>query len=741
MSLSKQLYIIISIIFLTIFTGNFIISIQNTKAYLQDESATKAQDTATSLGMTLKPYINDKKDPEIETIIKAISNRGFYKEIRLEDIQYLIPSEKIIVASNELDNNKHWNFTEIKVLSNNGEIQISSQDDELENELDALEDEEIHDNGELKKTAMQKFKFTPSDNFKDKDVIKLFFKASNKNEFIENEVSFNLSKVIVEESRIEKFDDVPQWFINLIPLELNEKSSEINSGWKTSAIIYVSANAGVAYEKLYEQAKSAVIYACIAFIVSMICLIFFLQFILKPLKNIEKLAINISKGKFSTIKKLPYTTEIRNVASAMNEMSTKIEDIITKLNKNIENVTKKISLDELTNLPLRQTFDTDMKKMFISKSSGYILNIKINDLGSFAKNNSNDVVDKYIKEFANILKQSKEELNLNISSYRFFGSEFAMILEKCDYEKTKQVCTYLKNQFDDLGKKYNHLDVSNIGATPFNPIGTTPEMMTCCQEAYEMAKQIGPNEAHIRDDNDLARDMLSWKELISNIISHSTFKVDYINNALKLTGTKEGDICMQEAFTSAFDKDNLQIPIGTFVSIAEKYDKVIDFDKAVIQKVISHIKEDKISHDISINLSLDSIYDAEFMHWLKTLILQNDDIAQHLVFSLTAYAVAKDIKQFKEFVDSIHEVGAKVIIKRFESKFIPLDSLKTLNIDYIRLAREYTHNIHKDIGKKTFVESMQEISNLINIKVFAENVKNEEDFSCIRQLNLYAASK
>ena len=88
MSLSKQLYIIISFIFLMIFTGNFIISVKNTRDYIETEAVTKAQDTATSLGMTLKPYMKNKKDPEIVSIVNAIANRGFYKEIRLEDIEY-----------------------------------------------------------------------------------------------------------------------------------------------------------------------------------------------------------------------------------------------------------------------------------------------------------------------------------------------------------------------------------------------------------------------------------------------------------------------------------------------------------------------------------------------------------------------------------------------------------------------------------------------------------------------------
>jgi uncharacterized membrane protein YhiD involved in acid resistance len=46
----------------------------------------------------------------------------------------------------------------------------------------------------------------------------------------------------------------------MIPINLQEQSSEISNGWQTTAIIYVSANAGDAYAKLYEQAKNAIVF-------------------------------------------------------------------------------------------------------------------------------------------------------------------------------------------------------------------------------------------------------------------------------------------------------------------------------------------------------------------------------------------------------------------------------------------------------------------------------------------------
>ena len=740
MSLSKQLYAIISFIFLMIFAGNFIISVQNTKDYLEIESQTKAQDTATSIGMTLRSLINDKNDPEIETIIKAIANRGFYKEIRLEDIEMSFSTDELIREAKDLDESTDWVISEVSVDPKFGLIEKNNSDDEVGTALNALEEGKSIESENLI-ISDNRYKFIPADDFVDGNSIDIHFIATYKNESLKSKAILKVDKVLVKESRKEKFDYIPQWFIDMFPLVLDEKKSEISDGWKVTSVIYVSANAGDAYAKLYEQAKSAIIYAAVAFIIAIILLVVFLQFILQPLKRIEKLAMNIARGEFSVIKKLPYTTEIKNVAIAMNDMSLKIEGIIKKLNKNIDNMSQKISTDDLTGLSLKQTFETDIKKMFITKSCGYVLNIKIDKLGDYAKNHDNAKVDNFIKSFALILKDCNREFKYEISAYRFFGSEFAMIVQNCNSEEIAKVTSYLKEKFEAFGLEVEKKEIAHIGATPFNPFGTINEMLVAANESCETAKQIGPNEACIRDENDLARDMTAWKELIFDIIDNFKFSVGYINDAKILNEPNEGKLVLQEAFTSASDTNDEQIPIGTFVSIAEKYDKILDFDKAVIQKVINYIQTQNITHDISINLSIDSIENSSFTTWLKDTLLNHRSIANQLVFSMTSYGVAKDINNFKSFAKLVHENGGKIIIKRFESKFIPLDNIKELNIDYIRLAREYTNGICKDSGKEGFVESMQELSTLLNIKILAENVREEDDFKKIKRINIFAASR
>ena len=74
MSLSKQLMLLISLLFLLIFGGNFAVGVNQMRAYLLVESQVHAQDTATSLGLSLSPHLANPTDPILETSMLSSLN-------------------------------------------------------------------------------------------------------------------------------------------------------------------------------------------------------------------------------------------------------------------------------------------------------------------------------------------------------------------------------------------------------------------------------------------------------------------------------------------------------------------------------------------------------------------------------------------------------------------------------------------------------------------------------------------
>lgn len=634
MSLFKQLFILIAAIFLVIFTVNFITSVNNTRSYLEIEAEIHAQDTATSLGLSLSPHMTTgENDPLFLTMINAIFDRGYYRQIRL--------------------------------LSATGEEWVN----------------------------------------------------------VENPVTF---------------ETVPNWFVKLLPMKTATAETEISSGWTIAGTLFVTINPGYAYLKLYEQAKKALLYSLLAYIFFNVLVYFLLRFILIPLKMIEQLAHDIAGGAFNTIKQIPRTTEIKRVTESMNYMSDKIRQMIENLNEKLAKTGQQLQLDSLTKLKNRNCFDSDMKNKLISHAEGYVFFIRIDNLGSFSKDKGRDVVDHFLKEFADTLKKAVEKLEYDISVYRFFGSEFAMLVEAMPRSEVEKLGNKLKRKLTILGQKYQKPDLVHIGIVPFDIGSSTVDILSAASEAYEKAHLIGNNAFVVYRNDEKTRDIEEWKRLVRRVTEERSYDITFVGKVVNLQN--EAEVVMEEVFAEIMDGDEV-VPIGAFISIAEKYGNILEVDKGIIQKVIREVADRKITHPVSINLSMSSVKNPQFLDWLEIFLKGHQSVLDRLVFGITAYSASKDLNTFEMFTNFVHELGASVMLKRYESQFISLEQVKRFNLDFLRLARELTTGISQDAGKQQFVEAMKEVGDLLDTKVIAEAVKQDDDYEMLKSIGIHGASR
>ncbi|MCB1861943.1 MAG: EAL domain-containing protein [Gammaproteobacteria bacterium] len=85
MTLSRQLVLLLLVLLLMVITGTFLISARNSQLYLEEQLASHAQDAATSLGLSLSQSLADNDRATIESMTDAMFDRGFYRQIRIED--------------------------------------------------------------------------------------------------------------------------------------------------------------------------------------------------------------------------------------------------------------------------------------------------------------------------------------------------------------------------------------------------------------------------------------------------------------------------------------------------------------------------------------------------------------------------------------------------------------------------------------------------------------------------------
>jgi EAL domain-containing protein (putative c-di-GMP-specific phosphodiesterase class I)/GGDEF domain-containing protein len=628
MTLSKQLLLLLSALFLLIFTVNYVIGIKNIQSQLQTESQAHAQHTANLLSLSLSPYILKESDPILKTMIDPVFDIGYYKEIKLN-------------------------------------------------------------------------------NDKGKTLVK----------FVNNKFSA----------------EIPGWFIRLLPLEATSAESDISSGWTFGGTIYVTINHAPAYLKLYRQAKSAFYYSLSSFLLSVCLLIFILRFTLKPLKNINGLAMRISESQFETITNIPWTTEFRNIAYSINIMSSKLNGVMANLNDKLAVLGHKLQLNSLTGLYNKNTFNSDLKQLYLENTEAYLFLIKTDSLTILVKEHDCGTIDAFLQDCAAQLKLTAQNFSSETIAYHFYGAEFAVLARNIELSQARKLAKALSMTLSELGHIHHRADIGHIGVVSIDLLGSPENMLHAAQEAYEQAVIIGPNSYYIRTGADRAKDIAEWKSLVFDVVERNSYKIQFTGPIMHIANNR---ILMEEAFLQAFDKQGASLPVGIFVAIAEKYEKIISLDQGVIEKVIDQLNGASSSLNIAVNLSTRTIKNSDFRSWFSNQLKQNAFIVPQLIISFSAYAVSKDFNAYHEFIKFLHASGVRIILKRFDSQSMSVNMLKIIKPDFIRLSYELISELQGNIEKISFLQTVKEVSDLLDIPILVEKTLSDTDFDIIAKIGL-----
>jgi len=106
MTLFRQLIIFTLVLFFLLFAGTWYAKLDSTRAFLADQLESHAQDTATSLGLSVSQHVVRNDMPSVESMINAVFDRGYYENIKLVDVKEKVVLER--VQSVKIENVPPW---------------------------------------------------------------------------------------------------------------------------------------------------------------------------------------------------------------------------------------------------------------------------------------------------------------------------------------------------------------------------------------------------------------------------------------------------------------------------------------------------------------------------------------------------------------------------------------------------------------------------------------------------------
>ena len=681
----------------------------------------------TNYELNIDKYTNKFKDPTLlfdKTLLneyrKDALSTSFISNIKIKYNKILLSKESLIYQTNNFSHSS-WNLADVTTDAKFGEIQ------------------------KIEGTSF--FEFIPSASFNPNEKLIIKYQLFRNNEIINFLVSLDLN-LLNNEDIVNKEEDLFSIYKYFYNIKLDESiTKELKIADINYASVEYTINDYYLKKEIYEYFNKLLFLAFLLFIPITIIVVFYSKYIekkyvIEPIQYLDKIVTNIIEHKFMNIndKIINQNSEYKNLVTNISKLSNKIASMANELNINKESMERNLLTDSLTGLYDKKMFDIDMKSMFVSSAEGYIFLLKIAKLGQIENVNgsvkTDDFILSYVNVINNIIFQHKDN---KITFYRIHGPEFIILVKGLEYNDADTFSNSIINGLnEEIYKNYKLPEnIFHIGGTKIDKYGTIDSILDSVNSAYLDAVSSGVNSYKIVEENLIHNEIEKTEEKVKYIINNNFFNISFAYDSYSF----DDELLLRELKPILRDENGNEIAIGSFMSISEKLHLNTTFDKQVIVKAIEYIRKNKINYKIAINLSIKTIIDKEFMKFLYDLVHEDKNVVNNILFSITSYTASANKGDFVKFVKQASELKFEILLKRFKTKEYSLDDLSEAKINYIKIDKDLTQNIHNDLVKKHRIKNIVVYAEVNDIKLIVENVESDQDYKFLSKLDLYAVNR
>lgn len=639
MTLYRQLVIFTLILFLLLFTGTWLVKLESTRSFLIDQLESHAQDTATSLGLSISQYSIENDMPVIESMVNAVFDRGYYRIVRYTDTRENVLIDRVLDVT------------------------------------------------------------------------------------IEN---------------------VPQWFISLVPLKTPEASANVMAGWHQAGTIYVKSHPGYAYKTLWENIVRMTLWFLACGIIVLIAGGFGLRFLLKPLIMVERQADALCKKKYEIQERLPKTKELRRVVEAMNRMTSKVKEMFDEQVTIAEGLRKHAYHDSLTGLGNRRFFESQITARLDRRDStakGIVLLVQINDLQELNQQKGFQAGDELLQRVGTLLQEATKQ-NTNAVLARLTGGDFGIFVPDVSSWDAESIAEAVSSNLNQLVVEQLTLtdNVGHVGAASYESSTTLGRLLSEADLALRSAQQAGPNkwEVHAvtKDTEKMPLGQQQWKEILDQALSDRRITLF----AQPVVNTHDrNNVIHLEIFSRIIQDDGNLLSAGVFMPFAEHLNLVSYLDRIVLEDVMQLDSEKMSVGRLAVNVSPASLQHDTFRRWLLFSIENLPEKALRINFEFPEFAAVQHLEMIKEFSSVVRRYGHFVGLDHYGQSFSHLGYLKTLRPDYVKIDRAYTGELKdQESDSRFFIGSLCSVAHSLDITVIAEGVETEQQWQLLKELNLDA---
>ncbi|MBC8063136.1 MAG: EAL domain-containing protein [Clostridiaceae bacterium] len=454
-------------------------------------------------------------------------------------------------------------------------------------------------------------------------------------------------------------------------------------------------------------------------------------FVVKRINNIKAIVENVnSSHDLSSMITLKGNDEV-------SELGSKFNNMFSRLKRSDETIFTLAYYDALTGLPNRKKLLEKINNLLEDKRVNFaFLFIDLDNFKSINDNFGHEAGDIVLVEVAHRLKNSVRSMDI-VS--RIGGDEFIVIIK--DLVSVSDAIEVAEELVKILSATFVYYEnIIYIGASigislfPEHGIDVDTLIKNADIAMYE-AKNSGGNGYMVYNNimKDNAIDKLEMKKNLKNAMEKDEF-ITYYQPIIHVESMK---ILSAESLIR-WKRENKIIQPIEFIPIAKLIGEIVTIDNWMLDNACSQCKEwQKLGlkeFSISVNTSYKQLIQLNFVEIVMNILNKYSLDPGYLNLEVTEDEAMEDIDIIMTVLSALKSQGVKISMDDFGTGYSSLSYINRLPIDTIKIDKSLIINLENNSKNIVIIKSIVVMANSLNIKVVAEGIETEAEFTKLKEL-------
>ncbi|AYH45408.1 LapD/MoxY N-terminal periplasmic domain-containing protein [Azoarcus sp. DN11] len=535
--------------------------------------------------------------------------------------------------------------------------------------------------------------------------------------------------IVAEREYAGSLDGAPEWFARLVPIEAHAGVAQVQDGWRQFGTLTLESHKRYAYEALWQGTLQLLGWFALGGALTGLVGTLIIKHITRPLGQVVEQAEAIGGRRFVTTPE-PSTMEFRSVVRAMNTLSERVRTILAEESRRLEQLRRQTQHDETTGLLNRSQFLNQLDSALArddAHAAGTLLIARVGDLTGLNQRIGRAPTDRLLRDLAGQLSGfSAGRANWAIG--RMNGSDIALLAPGEDDAGAlaAALAKTLHAGLDALP------DVAlPVAATAYAAGETRSQVLARADGALAAAEQAGDRCVRVDDGAKATApypDLQAWRAALLSALER-----DGVHLGAYPVVANDGRLLHEEAPIRLL-LDGVWQPAGYFMPRVARLGLMPRFDMAVVHAALRAISAD--GRERGINVSAESLCDANFRGELFTLLQADTAAAKRLWIEVPEYGALRHLAEFRALCVALQPLGCRVGIEHVGAHFGELGDLHELGLDYMKIDAAVIRGIDANAGNQAFLRGLCMIVHSLGLMAIAEGVESEAESRVLPDLGL-----